>query len=298
MVRKRKKMKSSKKTLNKLLKELESTEKLEYNINWMVLVIPIIVLLIIGLIKITIDEIPSMLINVDELIQASKKKQEMNTYYIEAECETTRTPPTGIYERTHFKNIYNEDFWYYEAQEYLQNHSLSPDKTVTVYDSPFLYSYILNSDEEHPKLFGPEGIIQRDGKLYLEEDLKYDKDTTLKQAINRKNLLGNCIIHWYDSTCDADYDTWDKNERPKVTKITKDCINIKFSKNREACINKQYGIATYYKWQYFNGDIINEIKVINLKDRNNDGYRFDFSTLNLPSNKRIRTEEEFRNDPG
>ena len=48
----------------------------------------------------------------------------------------------------------------------------------------------------------------------------------------------------------------------------------------------------------FEGDIIHEIKVINLKDRNNDGYRFDFSTLNFPSNKRIRTEEEFRNDPG
>ncbi|MCQ2739725.1 MAG: hypothetical protein MJ237_05805 [bacterium] len=239
-----------------------------------------------------------MLINVDEFIQESKKKQEMNTYYIEAETETTRTPSTGIYERYHFKNIYNEDLWYYEGQEYLQNHSLSPDKSIRVYESPFLYSYILNANDEHPKLFGPEGIIQSDGQSYYEEDLKYDKDTTLKQSIDRQNLLGNCIIHWYDSTCYADYQTWDKNEKPKVTKITKDCINIKFSKNREACISKQYGIATYYKWQYFDGDIINEINVVNLKDRNNDGYRFDFSTLNLPSNKRIRTEEEFRNEPG
>lgn len=285
---------------DKLLQEMQATEKLDFNLKLKDLVLPIGVLLLIGIIKVSCEAIPSMLVDIDQFTQEAKQKQIANTYYIEGETLTTRNPESSIFEKNNFKNIYNSDLWYFESQEYLDKDTISPDKIVAFFDRPNLYTYFVNADEKKPHLFGPDGVIYGEGNLDYQEDLKHDKDTTLEQSVNRRNYLGNCLIHWYDSTCDANYNYWDKNETPKITKITKDCVYIKFSENREACVSKEYGIATYYKQKTTapNEEVIHETTVTELKDKFKDGYRFDFSTLEIPQDKKLKTEEEFHNEQG
>ena len=62
MAKKKRKVKKQ----DKLLQEMQATEKPDFNLKLKDLVLPIGVLLLIGIIKVSCEAIPSMLVNVDQ----------------------------------------------------------------------------------------------------------------------------------------------------------------------------------------------------------------------------------------
>ena len=102
MAKKKRKVKKQ----DKLLQEMQAKEKLDFNLKLKDLVLPIGVLLLIGIIKVSCEAIPSMLVDIDQFTQEAKQKQIANTYYIEGETLTTRNPESSIFEKNSFKNIF------------------------------------------------------------------------------------------------------------------------------------------------------------------------------------------------
>ena len=102
MAKKKRKLKKQ----NKQLQEMQANEKLNFDLKFKDLVLPIGVLLLIGIIKVSCEAIPSMLVDIDQFTQEAKQKQIANTYYIEGKTLTTRNPESSIFENNSFKNIY------------------------------------------------------------------------------------------------------------------------------------------------------------------------------------------------
>lgn len=243
---------------------------------------------------------------VQNLWAESQEKQQNNAYLIE--IEHTRTDKAfGIFK--HYNKIYkSRNIWYAELQEYISHsneYTLSPDKSVVFYDGENLYSYLDIKDYNNPHLIGISGVVYEDGSKLLEEDRKYNPNTTLQAAINRRNYQ-NRMINWYDYDADMNYNNWNPNEKPKIVGKNKfnglECIMISFNATREACVNSDYGVAIYHKYifknDYATESLILEDKVTNIKNTEKDGFRINYNVLKLPPNLYIRSREVFEQEPG
>lgn len=270
-----------------------------------------IVVLICSLVMVNLDNIKNIRTekdkkNVEALWSDSQEKQNNNAYFLEAEnrrFEKGMKTFKGYYKLYKTKNI-----WHVTHQEYIDENGsekLCPDKSVAFYDGENVYSYADIQDYNHQYILAWDGIIYEDGKEFLEEDREYNPNTTLRDAINRRNYL-NRLINWYDYDADPNHYCWNSNEEPKIIGRKKvnglECIMIKFSDVRETCVSKDYGIALYNKQvfthEYQKEPIITEEEVVNIKNTEKDGFKMDYSILTPPQDMYIRSREVFAQEPG
>lgn len=275
-----------------------------------------IVIILILLLAQNMGNINNIILNthkekVENLWSNSQAIQKYNFYEIEAEHK--HTDPFFKTFKSLYKTYKTPNMWYSQYQEYLSSTGdLSSTVYIKFFDGSNIYRYLTTDDGKTQDMYGPQGVVYSDGTEEHSEYKKHNPNTTLKDSINRENML-NILFNWYNYDASASYNDWVKDEQPQIignkTINGLNCTYIQFYKKptqeRYACINKDYGVAIYHKlvivppvYKNTNTPIMHEYLVTKIKNSTIDNYKVDYSILNLPNNMYIRSNEEFAKEPG